>query len=266
MDELRKRARELLLSGEVKVIIGYEQGFGKKVRPVFITNPEDADRLIFDSRCVQNLAVYLSKAEVKAIGKPAIVATVPVLRTIIQLASENQVTDSSLYILGISPDWELINFNTLEEVEKYIDQYQIQIEERDKDLLDKIDKMTSKERWNFWIETLAPCLKCYACRAACPLCYCTKCTVEQNQPQWIPVASHQLGNIEWHFMRMMHMAGRCVDCGACAQACPISVPINLLTKKMIQDMKGQFGEYSFSVKKDNAMSTFKTEDSETFIR
>jgi heterodisulfide reductase subunit C len=266
MDEIRKKAHELLQSGEAKVVIGYEEGKRNQTRPVFISNPDDTIKLIFDSRCVQNLAVYLSKPEVKAYGKPAIIAPVPVLRSIIQLASENQISNDSAIILGVSPEGKLINFSSLEEVETYIDQFQFQIEERDKEILDRINQMNPEERWKFWIETLTPCFKCYACRAACPMCYCPKCTVEQTQPQWIPVASHQLGNLEWHFMRAMHMAGRCVDCGACALACPVAIPLNLLTRKMMEDLKAQFGEYRISIKKGNALSTFKPEDSETFIR
>lgn len=266
MDELRKRAHELLESGEVKIVIGYEQGNGNKSRPAFITKSEDVSRLIFDSRCVQNLAVYLSKAEIKAFGKAAIIATVPVLRAIIQLASENQLNDSTQVILGITSESKLIEFGNLEEVETYLDRHEVEIQERDREILSRISQMSPEERWNFWIEQLSPCFKCYACRAACPLCYCTRCTVEQNQPQWIPVPSHALGNLEWHFMRAMHMAGRCVDCGACAEACPISIPLNLLTKKMMEDMKGQFGAYKPSLKRGNAMSTFRPDDKETFIR
>lgn len=266
MDELRKRAHELLETGEVKIVIGYEQGSENKTRAVFITKPADVSRLIFDSRCVQNLAVYLSKAEIKAFGKPAIVAPVPVLRTLIQLASENQLNDTSLVILGITRESNLIEFKSLEEVESYLDNFEIAIQERDEEILARINSMSPEERWNFWIEQLSPCFKCYACRAACPLCYCSRCTVEQNQPQWIPVPSNVIGNLEWHFMRAMHMAGRCVDCGACAEACPISVPLNLLTKKMMEDMKGQFGTYKPTLKKGNAMSTFRPDDKETFIR
>ncbi len=40
-------------------------------------------------------------------------------------------------------------------------------------MLDKLEKMTQAERWKFWIDELAPCFKCYACRAACPMCYCS---------------------------------------------------------------------------------------------
>jgi ferredoxin len=265
MDELRNRAKELLESNTVQLIIGYEQGNGNKTRAVFIEKPDHVSKLIFDSRCIQNLAVYLTKAEVKKKGKPAIVAPVPVLRSIIQLAAENQLTNSSLVVLGITPDSKLIEFKKLEEIENFLEQFKIEIEARDKEILEKLDQMTPEERWKFWIDELSPCFKCYACRAACPLCYCTRCTVDDNQPQWVPVASHQLGNLEWHIMRAMHLAGRCTDCGACADACPIAIPLNLLTKKMMEDMKGYFGGYKPSLKSGNLMSTFKPDDKETFI-
>ncbi len=266
MDELRKRAKELLESGEVKVVIGFEQGTGNKTRAVFVTSPDDVSKLIFDSRCVQNLAVYLTKHEVKQLGKPAIVAPIPVLRAIIQLTAENQLTNESVVVLGITPESQLMEFAGMEDVETYLDQHLMELDARDKEMLDKLNKMTPEERWAFWVEELSPCFKCYACRAACPMCYCQRCTVEMNQPQWVPVASHQLGNIEWHFMRAMHLAGRCVDCGACANACPLGIPFNLLTKRMLEDLKESFGGYKPSIKGGHIMSTFKPDDKESFIR
>jgi hypothetical protein len=121
MDELRKRAKELLESNTVQLVIGYELGNGNKTRAVFIEKPENISKLIFDSRCAQNLAVYLTKNEVKRKGKPAIVAPVPVLRSILQLAAENQLTDNSLVILGITPDSKLIEFAKLEDIETFLD-------------------------------------------------------------------------------------------------------------------------------------------------
>ena len=61
MVELIKRAKELLESGTVKVVIGYEEGTRNKTRALFVEKPEDADKLIFDSRCIQNLAAYVTK-------------------------------------------------------------------------------------------------------------------------------------------------------------------------------------------------------------
>ena len=71
MDDLIKRAKELIETSAVKVVIGYEQGTGNKTRALFVEKKEDADKLIFDSRCVQNLATYITKKEVKAKGKMA---------------------------------------------------------------------------------------------------------------------------------------------------------------------------------------------------
>ncbi len=122
---LIKRAKELIETSAVKVVIGYEQGTGNKTRALFVEKAEDADRLIFDSRCVQNLAAYITKKEVKEKGKMAIAATLPVMRSIIQLASEFQVNDNNLLVLGITPESKLIEFGNLVEVETFVHQFRL---------------------------------------------------------------------------------------------------------------------------------------------
>lgn len=90
MQALQQKAKELLESGKVAVIIGYGNGSGDGVRPVFIRNTANVTKLVFDARCRQNLAVYLSKPEIRKMGRPAIVAIPSVVKTIVQLISENQ--------------------------------------------------------------------------------------------------------------------------------------------------------------------------------
>jgi ferredoxin len=266
MKELIQKAASLLESNTVQVVIGYGKGSADRTRAIFVTQPADCQQLIFDSRCVQNLAVYLTKAEIKKLGKPAIVASIPVLRSILQLAAENQLKDNDLVVLGITPESELVEFETLAAIETYLSTKQIAIEEKYRKAIETIKAMPVSERFAYWVKELEPCFKCYACRAACPLCYCTRCTVENNQPQWISVASHPLGNLEWHIMRAMHLAGRCTDCEACYNACPMGIPINLLTKSMLQDVSENFGTYGPSLNKDNTLSSFKPDDKESFIR
>lgn len=48
----------------------------------------------------------------------------------------------------------------------------------------KLEQMTSVERFSFWEGEFSRCIKCYACRAACPMCWCRRCVVDNNQPQW----------------------------------------------------------------------------------
>lgn len=266
MNELIQKAANLLETNSVQVVIGYGNGSANRTRAIFITQASDCEKLIFDSRCVQNLAVYLTKQEVKNLGKPAIVAPIPVLRSILQLASEKQITENDIVVLGVSPESTLINFDSFAAIEEYLSTHRIEIEEKYKKTIEMIRSMPVSERFAYWVKELEPCFKCYACRSACPLCYCTRCTVENNQPQWIPVASHSLGNLEWHVMRAMHLAGRCTDCEACYKACPMGIPIHLLTKSMLQDVSENFGTYGPSLDRENTLSSFNPDDKESFIR
>jgi len=266
MKKLIIKAASLLETNAVQVVIGFGKGSVDRTRAIFITKAADCEQLIFDSRCIQNLAVYLTKAEIKKMGKPAIVAPLPVLRSILQLAAEKQITEDSIIVLGVSPESELVELESLAAIETYLSTKQIVIEEKYQTTIETIKAMPVSERFAYWVKELEPCFKCYACRAACPLCYCTRCTVENNQPQWISVASHSLGNLEWHVMRAMHLAGRCTDCEACYNACPMAIPIHLLTKGMLQDVSANFGTYGPSLHRDNTLSSFNPDDKESFIR
>ncbi|MFH0864901.1 MAG: 4Fe-4S binding protein [Bacteroidota bacterium] len=266
MDKVREKAKELLESKTVNVIIGFEEGTKNRVRPVFITKPEDAGKLIFDERCTMNLAVYIKKHEVKHLGKAGITANYLSLRSILQLASENQIKEGDIVILGVSSDYKLVEFADFKTIENYISSFNLHITVKEKELIEKIKNMPMEERFDYWTGLFSKCIKCYACRAACSMCYCTRCTVECNQPQWIPVASHILGNLEWHIMRAMHIAGRCINCGACSEACPLDIPLHLLTYNLIENIHEKFGVFAgANATAEYALSIYKPEDKENFI-
>ncbi len=99
------------------------------------------------------------------------------------------------------------------------------------------------------------------------MCYCERCTMDCNRPQWVPVASHALGNLEYHLVRAMHLAGRCVECGSCGQACPVGIPIHLFTVFAEESVRRQFGQRGgASARADYALSSFRPGDQEGFIR
>jgi len=267
MDDLRKKAKELLESKQAGVVIGYGNGTGDRVRAIFAQSPADADKLVFDDRCLQNLTVYLSKSEVRKIGKPAVVVTLPGLRTILQLASEKQVAENDIIVLGISPEGALLDLPGFKAITDYVASANLDYTDAEMRNLDEVLKLSLDERFQFWNDELSRCIKCYACRQACSLCYCSRCTVECNQPQWIAVPSHDLGDFEWHVMRAMHLAGRCVNCGDCARACPVDIPINLINHLLAQVTFDSFGLRSgTSPEADYALSTFRPDDKEDFIR
>jgi ferredoxin len=267
MEALRDKARELLSSKTVQLVIGYGRGSGGSSRAIFIRTASQADNLVFDGTCRQNLAVYLLKPEVRQLGKAALVATPSALRTILQLAAENQLSDHELLALAVDVAGAVVPLATFSAIEAHVAAMDNDGSAAEKTELQKLKAMGLEQRRKFWEEQFSRCLKCYACRAACPLCYCTRCTVEMNQPQWIPVPAHDLGNLEWNVMRAMHLAGRCVNCGDCSRACPVGIPLYLLNQELVNEVFLNFNFRSgMAAKTENAMSTFQPNDPEDFIR
>lgn len=266
MNSLNTRAKELLENKSVQVVIGYEAGPTGVARPAFITDPAKADTLIYDERCVQNLAVYLTKPEIKGIGKMAIVATLPVMRSIMMLISEQQISAESIVVLGISAEGSLLDIADILVLQGYIEKSDLSNPAKYRELLAELNKLSPEERFAYWQKELSKCIKCYACRQACPMCYCTRCTVEVNQPQWIPVQANTHGNMEWHILRAMHLAGRCISCGECGRACPVGIPCHLLTMHLADQVHNYFKVYAgTSYKISSVLSTYEPNDKESFI-
>jgi formate dehydrogenase subunit beta len=293
MEALWNKAKELLSAGTAKVVIGYGKGTGEARRPIFVRSADKVERvgvaglgsaepergkawkpsqgfypddLVLDTACTQNLATYLTKAEVRAMGRMAIVAVPSTLRSILQLAAERQLREEQVLALAVL-DGQLKELSTFDAIEEATATIPDALSAADQQMLDKLTAMSVGERRAFWAAELNRCVKCYACRSSCPMCYCERCTMDCNRPQWIPVASHALGNLEYHVVRAMHLAGRCVQCGTCGSACPVGIPVHLLTFFAEGTVRRQFGQKGgASAKLDYAMSTFKPDDKETFIR
>jgi ferredoxin len=266
MEALANKAKELLAAGTVKVVVGYGKGTGGSRRPIFVRAGERAGDLVLDSACTQNLATYLTKHEVRALGRIAVVALPSTLRSILQLAAEKQLREENVLALAIV-DGGVLALATFDAIEEAVATIPDAIGEADQKMIDKLTAMSVSDRRAFWADELGRCVKCYACRSSCPMCYCERCTMDCNRPQWIPVASHAIGNLEYHMVRAMHLAGRCVQCGTCGTACPVGIPVHLLTFFAENTVRRQFGQKGgASAKLDYAMSTFKPDDKETFIR
>ena len=102
MNELRDLARQLLTDGTVRVIIGWEDG-RRGARPVFITDPADADKLIFDTRCAHNLVTYLDprRDDVVNLGRIGIVVKGCDAKAVAGLLREAQVARDDVVLIGV---------------------------------------------------------------------------------------------------------------------------------------------------------------------
>ena len=99
---------------------------------------------------------------------------------------------------------------------------------------------SQQERFSRWIYEFQKCIKCYGCRNICPVCFCNECSLEHPDliatgalPPEIPI---------FHMVRAVHMAGRCIDCGLCEDACPVDIPLRLLYR-MSNDIVGNLFDY-----------------------
>ena len=112
------------------------------------------------------------------------------------------------------------------------------------DQVEALEKMTADERFAFWQNELSKCIRCNACRDACPACTCEKCVfdnpksgVENKSP------ANSFEEKLFHIIRAYHVAGRCTDCGECSRVCPQNIPLHLLNRKFIKDINEFYGDY-----------------------
>ena len=130
-----------------------------------------------------------------------------------------------------------------------------------------IETMSPDEKWDFFEDLFSTCIRCYACRNACPLCYCPTCFVDESRPQWVGKSQDPTDIRTFHFLRAYHCAGRCTDCGACERACPMGIKVRLLTKKLEKDCLELFDwEAGMTLEKRPPLDTYRPNDPDEFIK
>ncbi len=287
MARLNDIARDLLADGTVDFIIGYERMQApNRTRPFIAATADDAGRLVFNHHAVNNLAVYLTKMKPPEGRKIGIVAKGCDVRAIIMLMQENQIRREQVYIIGMEcsgvvneagMEWKPENISAkciscmvhtppLHDVLIGEPEPITMPENRRVGQLRALEAMSTEERWNFWQNELERCVKCYACRQVCPMCYCEQCIADKSVPRWIDSSASQRGNLAWNIIRAFHLAGRCVGCNECERACPQDIPLSLLNMKMGMTAKQEF-DYAagMSIDAPTLVGTYNQADREEFI-
>lgn len=131
----------------------------------------------------------------------------------------------------------------------------------------QVEAMSTDQRWEYFDHLVDTCIRCYACRNACPLCFCPTCFVDESRPQWVGKTIDPTDTRTFHFLRAYHVAGRCTDCGSCERACPVGIKMRQFTKKMEKDIKELYG-YEAGVLPDQRppLDTYRPDDPQQFIK
>lgn len=134
-----------------------------------------------------------------------------------------------------------------------------------KDVLEHEAK-SADEKWDYINDELSICTRCYACREACPMCYCNLCFVDQNKPVWFGKTTDISDILMFHLIRGFHMAGRCVGCGACTSVCPMGIDLNKINRKLEEVVKKRF-KYTSGLDPDKVppMVEFSSNDGQEFM-
>ena len=96
-----------------------------------------------------------------------------------------------------------------------------------------LDAMSVPERMAFWRYQMDRCIRCYACRNACPMCVCRDhCIAQSREPHWLSQEDAVTEKLMFQVVHAMHLAGRCTECGECQRACPMDIPVLALKKHL----------------------------------
>jgi len=326
--KLREEAQRLLLEKKADVIVGYEQGtLPLTATPCFITKPEEAEKLVWNNLCTQNLAKFVhdlitahknSQVRVKPEDRKkkiiGVIARGCTTRSIIIHLQEKQYDRGEVYIVGVPCDGYVEGkklksaVGGADIIEGSIDGGQIKVKTPEgeksvalKDVLsnscltcrfnnpiisdvmvgspaaamnpdaeyDEVKEFEGKsieERWAYFTKEMDKCIRCNACRQACPSCYCPTCFAEQSQPQWVGIGEDATDTQVFQFMRLYHMVGRCVDCGSCVAVCPMGVDLRKFLKKIDKDCWELFANRAGSSMEDMPpLGKYSENDKEEFI-
>ncbi|MDR1485722.1 MAG: 4Fe-4S dicluster domain-containing protein [Planctomycetaceae bacterium] len=290
--KLQQKAKELLTNKIVNVIIGYGSPTNQPAL-VLITDPSEVDQLIWNEHCTQNLSVYLRRKEVRTLGKAAIVVKGCDAKSVVVLEAENQLDRDSLFVIGMecfgvrvvpssSPNNSQSDIpvaakclscdvNTPLHCDIVIEHNERPAALPDStkryERLKNLMSMNVTERLEYWKLELSRCIKCYACRQSCPLCYCEVCVADKNRPIRIDTSATLRGNFAWNILRAFHLAGRCVGCSACSDACPAGIDLDLLNLSLAKAAEEHFNHKAGLNRSTNPLiGTFTPEDKEEFIR
>ena len=249
---IRETARSWLDEGSVDCFIGFRRRPDGTAVPARINDASGVDHLVFGDGCVHNL---MSLVDLDGTDRIGILLKGCDGRSFVQLVAEGELDRNRFRIIGVVcpgltdqgnpvPKCERCRANTPPMYDQLIQPEGIEPWDRgteDDQEMGSLLEMTRNGRFDFFKKHFDSCIRCYACRDVCPLCYCRECVTEKSRPQWVEVGVKPSSNAYWNLIRGYHLAGRCVDCGECDRACPSGIPLRLLNRRLSSIVSDLFG-------------------------
>lgn len=246
---MKEKVRDWLETGKVDLFLGYKKVDGHPLPHAFSkANLGELGELIVSPA---RYALEKLAAEILAL-KPAL--KIGILgrdcnrRALNVLAVHKQITPGQIEILEVnccpSPLHKHADCSNLEPQTYGPVKLELGIDNNMS--VAQLEQFDQESLFSRWMYEFQKCLKCYGCRDICPVCFCRECSLENGDlvetgglPPEVPL---------FHLIRAVHMAGRCIDCGLCEEACPVDIPLRLLYRKVngiVKDLYGYETGFSF---------------------
>lgn len=237
---IKDRARELM-GEKVDGVVGCRVADGSHVPHLF--GPDDIDGMTEEYPAGERypLSSIVRRLQEADPGmRLAVVARGCDERALVELAKQGQVDFDRVEIIGLACDAYLAGEcecgrpypSSIDEGEK--------VEGAEgRGLARRIESMPSGDRLAYWLSRFGACIKCRGCRNVCPLCYCKECALDD--PGLVGRGEVPPAEPAFHLVRALDMAGRCIDCGLCEEACPMGIPLRTLYRKVGDVVYENFG-------------------------
>ncbi|HHU76251.1 MAG TPA: 4Fe-4S ferredoxin [Firmicutes bacterium] len=289
-EDLQKLVGELMEKGEIGCFIGYKKGrLAFHSPPVFIDDPHKVDRLIWDQYCIANLSKYLINEFPEGSGRIGLLLKGCDSRGLVTLMKDNQVKRENVVIVGVrcpgmknplaafgAADLESVPLaekclsctHPAPVIYDYLlgEETQRQMQDRFTEV-EELERRSFDERYAFWSGNITRCIRCYACRNACPVCSCKDCYAEQRWVKWHGKGAMMGDNANFLLTRALHVAGRCTECGECERVCPMQLPLMAINKKLIKETQELFqsGDAGLSQDEELPLCSYSLNDPDEFL-
>ena len=242
-EKVRARVKELLGSRKIKGFLGLRKGDGH-IGPHLFTDPSEIDRLVLGDRERPGDTRYPLNKQLTTLARCYPQESFGVLvrgcdeRGLKTLFTWNQLDPAKVVPVGVGCPSELA------EACECLKPYPDDVVEGERvgafafASVARVEAMAPAGRLENWLAEFAKCVKCYGCRDICPMCFCKECTL--GQEDLIHTGDLPPENPIFHLTRAVHMAGRCIDCGLCNEACPADIPLRTLYKKVADIIAQEF--------------------------
>jgi len=221
-EKIKETVKKLFKENKIDIFIGYGEGtLPLRSTPCFVTEPDNIEKLVWNSYCFNNLAVYLPrfflpqprKKDVK-LPKIGILTKGCDGRSMVGLIKEHQLPRENLYIIGVPCEGMM-------DIGKVRNNIEIVAAREKNGKVRVIDE--DKKEIEFKKEELLADV-CMSCRYTAPAIYDILIGEEKRktkeEERTTTIEEFEKKSLEERWKYFEEQVSKCIRCYACRQVCP----------------------------------------------